>query len=69
MSDFKTQITFPERIVIVMKPIPNVVVGQTFAFDHPSLKHVSIDTVKNIQHAVDIEGNVVTYVDVNSVWV
>ena len=52
-------------VVTVNGSIPNVVVGQTFVYDHPHSSKVMLNPkVTNIQHAVDPEGNLITYIDV-----
>lgn len=54
------------REVFLKKTIPNVFVGQTLTFDHPSLTECLHGTVMNIQHVVYLASDEypVTYIDV-----
>jgi ABC-type uncharacterized transport system permease subunit len=52
------------RTVSLMNVIPNVVVGQTIAFDHPQMEQCLAGTVTNIQHVVFLVDRPLTYIDV-----
>lgn len=53
------------RSVSVNHTIPNVAVGQSFAFDHPSMLHGLVGTVTRISHVVFLgDEPPLTYIDV-----
>ena len=54
------------RTVDLKVTIPNVALGQTFAFDHPQMGKCLSGVVTNIQHAVFLgkDDLPVTYIDV-----
>lgn len=53
-----------ERAIHLECTIPNVVVGQVIAFDHPTSKMCLNGRVTNIQHVVFLDKEPVTYIDV-----
>lgn len=53
-----------ERAIHLDCTLPNVVVGQVIAFDHPTTSECLNGRVDNIQHVVFLDKPPVTYIDV-----
>ena len=52
------------RKVVLMTEVTNVLVGQKFAFDHPQMGLCLKGVVTNVQHVVNLDNAVLTYIDV-----